>query len=282
MPDNAARLLANAPVVFVLAAIRFEPLESLPNWMADIQEGLRDHMPLYRRIRQIISSQGFELAIDPPDFDANQPASSWVMSSADGQTSIQVSKSALIVHTRRYSSFSEFSGLVQIALSGLLKHAKRIHVSQVGIRYIDHLRVIDGVGVDKFVPSQLLPHVPDIEGLVLKNATSTKSYSHGEHLLNVRFNTGAGMSVIPDDLMAVFLSSTKPGPGGIINFQTLSQDEGVLDTDCLAADLAAQVMDEQSILSLLDQLHVTANQYFRAVTTSEATDAWNGANAEAT
>ncbi len=281
MPDNAARLLVNAPVVFVLAAIRFEPLESLPSWMADIQEGLRERMPLYRRVRQVISPQGFDLAIDPQDFDANQPASSWVMSSIDGQSSIQVSKSALIVHTRQYKTFTQFSELVQIALSGLLKHAKRIHVSQVGIRYIDHLRVIEGVGVDKFVPSQLLPHVPNIDGLAVKSATSTTSYSFGEHLLNVRFNTGAGMAVIPDDLMAVYLSSTKPGPGGIVHFQTLSPDEGVLDTDCLAAELAAQVMDEETILDLLDRLHVTANQYFRAVTTSEATDAWNGANAEA-
>lgn len=281
MPDNAARLLANAPVVFVLAAIRFEPLESLASWMADIQEGLRDRMPLYRRVRQVISPHGFELAVDPLDFDANHPASSWVMSSIDGQASIQVSKGALIIHTRRYSSFTEFAELVQIALGGLLKHAKKIHVSQVGIRYIDHLRVIEGVGVDKFVPAQLLPHVPDIEGLALKAATSTTSYSCGAHLLNVRFNTGSGMSVIPDDLMPVYLSSSKPGPGGVVQFQTLSPQEGVLDTDCLAAELAMQVTDEQSVLSLLDQLHVTANKYFRAVTTSDATDAWNGANAEA-
>lgn len=282
MPDNAARLLANAPVVFVLAAIRFEPLESLPSWMPEIQEGLRERMPLYRRVRQVVSPQGFELAIDPLDFDPNHPAASWVMSSIDGQASIQVSKSALIVHTRQYTSFTEFSELVQIALDGLLKHAKRIHVAQVGIRYIDHLRVIEGMGVDKFVPVQLLPHVPDIEGLELKNATSTTSYSCGEHLLNVRFNTGAGMSVIPEDLMAVYLSSTKPGPGGIVNFQNLASDEGVLDTDCIAANLASQVMDERNILSLLDRLHATANQYFRAVTTSEATEAWNGSKAEAT
>ncbi len=276
MPDSAARLLANAPLVFVLAAIRFESLEALPSWMAEIQDDLRDRMPLYRRIRQSVSQAGFEVAIDPPDFDAQQANSAWIMSTVDGQTSAQFAKGSLIVHTRDYHSFSDFADVVRMALDALLLRAKRIHVGQVGIRYVDHLRATNGYSVDKFVPSQLLPHVPNMDGLALRNAVSTTTYSCGSHLLNVRFGTGAGMPVIPEDLMSVYLSSSKPGPGGIVHFDAMKDDEGVLDTDCIAAELGPQVMDQERILELLDQLHVTANGYFRAVTTKHAADAWGG------
>lgn len=276
MPDSAARLLANAPLVFVIAAIRFESLEALPSWMAEIQDDLRDRMPLYRRIRQSVSQAGFEVAIDPPDFDAQHASSAWIMSTVDGLTSAQFAKGALIVHTRSYHSFVEFAEVVRLALEALLMRAKRIYVGQVGIRYLDHLRAANGDGVDKFVSGQLLPHVPNMAGLSFRNAVSTTTYNCGSHLLNVRFGKGAGMPVIPEDLMPAYLSSSKLSPSGIISFDAMKDDEGVLDTDCTAADLGPQVMDQDQILALLDELHVTANSYFRSVTTEHATDAWGG------
>lgn len=281
MTNIAAGSLANAPVVFALAAIRYESLELLPNWIGDIQEELRDQLPLFRRVRQTIGNQAFQLTLDPPDFDGNDPGSSWVMSTLDGKTSVQFSKSSLIVHTKEYSTFKNFAHHVGAALTALIKYAKRLNTSQIGIRYIDHIRVMNGMGIDRFVPDRLMPHVPDVEGLEIRGGVSVTTFGRGSDLLNVRFSSGNGMPVIPEDLIGLYLSNTRPEQGGAFTFPSLKPQEGVLDTDCIAPDLGGVVLSPEEIHNVLDRLHATANAYFRAVTTQEAADAWHGSNREA-
>jgi len=279
MPDQVARQLANAPLVFVITAIRFESLEALPSWIADIQEELRERLPMYRRIRQQVTPQGFELAVEPNDFDPAQVGSAWSMSSVDFQTSAQFAKNVLTFSTKSYTTFDQFAEQLSSVLFALISRAKRIHVSQVGIRYVDHIRVIDGSGVEQFMPKELLPHQPEVDGLRFRSTASTTTYTCGDHFLNVRFSTGAGMPVMPDDLLPMHLATSKP-TAGVFELAQMGANEGVLDTDCVAADLGPKVMTDVEIVELLRDLHTHANKYFRSVQTEQAKKAWEGVNQE--
>ncbi|WP_295948534.1 TIGR04255 family protein [uncultured Xanthomonas sp.] len=274
------RQLANAPLVFVVAAVRFEPLEALPNWIPAIQDEVRKTLPAFRRIRQTPGPFGIEMAVDPQDFDPSHPGAGWLFSTSDHKTTMTLFKAGLVLHTTNYSVFSNFADLLGSLVEALQRSAAVLNVNHIGVRYIDHIQPRHGMDVTRFIVSSMLPQQA-LTGLFVQNSSSFASYRSavdGEKtILNVRFTLGEGSLVIPQDLLLAFATNASPSAihEGGFEVQTLEAGGGVLDLDAVNGQIGGEALNAKEIVAEVDRLHRVANDYFDAVITGEARRAWS-------
>lgn len=276
---TSIRQLANAPLVFVIAGVRFESLEALPNWVPAIQDELRKWFPSFKRVRQTASASGFEMAVDPQDFDPAYVGSAWVFSTSDHKAVITLFKTGLVLHTTDYSVFANFAEALKRAVTALLRAADGVvNITQLGIRYIDHIQSQHGMDVGKFIVSGLMPAEVSSR-LAVKNSSSFASYveENTGTTLNVRFNIGEGGPVIPQDLLPPYMLSSMPvsPQDGMFQFPMLASREGSLDLDALNASVNGRVISADELVAEVDRLHRVANDYFYSVITPEARKAWS-------
>ena len=266
-------VLDDAPLVFVLAAIRVLPLESLPKWIPEIQEGLRDELPVFSKMRQAQTPQGLEVSIDHPDFSPDQPGSAWLFSNPERTLTVQLSRVSLVVHSISYDRFSNFAASLQLALDSLVSQARRLNIEMVGIRYVDHIRPADGRSLEDYVPKELLPYKWKSPATVI-GGMSVNSYSLGDARLQVNLRTGAGNPVIPEDLLPAYMSGKEVAQLDTSSIQRLDGNSGTLDMDASRQNMGGKQMDVSELVKLVDELHVVANSFFRNVCTDVAFDDW--------
>ena len=274
------RQLANAPLILAIAAIRFESLEALPNWIPAIQERVRRALPSYRRVHQSMSSAGLEVAIEPPDFDPGKTGSSWLFSTADLRTVVTLHKGGIILHTVEYTIFPEFSNFLRIALDALLESADVLNVNQIGMRYVDHIQPKHGMDLQRFIVQSLMPKEV-ASNLVVKNASTSATYistdSTPSTVLKIKFSMGEGESVVPHDLAVAYAMASSDYSAGENLYRPLllGSGEGVLDMDAGSEGLGRISMGVSEILKHVDRLHRVANDYFDSVITADARRAWS-------
>lgn len=274
------RQLANAPLVLAIAAVRFESLEALPSWIPSIQERVRKALPSFRRMQQIMSPRGLEIALDPSDFDPEKSGSSWLFSSTDLKTVVTLHKSGIVLHTIEYRIFQDFSAILRTALDALMASAEVLNVNQIGMRYIDHIQPQHGMDIQEFIVNSLMPNA-SLGNLTVQNASSSATYISTDGTpnatLNVRFSIGGGEPVIPHDLAVAHAVASAGNPAEEVFYYPpkLEDGAGVLDMDAGLDDLGGKSMSNAQILEIVDRLHRVANDYFDSVITSEARRAWS-------
>lgn len=275
---SSVRQMANAPLVFVIAGINFEALEALPLWIPTIQNELRKWFPSFKKVRQGANASGFEMAIDPQDFDPEYLGSAWVFSTTDHRTIVTLFKTGMVLHTTKYTVFSHFEEQLRIALKALLNAADGIvNVTKVGIRYVDHIQPQHGMDLDKFIVSSLRPAQVSSD-LTVKNSSSFATYAMEDlnTTLNVRFNLGEGGVVIPQDLMPPYILNSLPSSlQGTVPFQMLQAGEGSLDLDAVNGNMQGASLSLDDLAAEVNRLHRVANSYFDSVITPDARRAWS-------
>src|SRR3990167_9143735 len=269
--DNLVAQGRKAPLVFVLTSVRFQQLEALPRWIADIQDILRSRLPIFQRFHQdTLPGPQIGFAIDPPDFKPDAPGSAWLFSKSDRSLTVQISKGVFTVHTRAYDGYAGFAEDVLFALSAFMASAKEVHVDSAGIRYLNHLHEENGRGLSEILPPSLLPHPAEWnEKASLVAGTSTSVYDLDEDKLRGTVWTGAEVNVIPDDLAVAYI--TGQNLEALVNsneppIAKLSQNEATLDTDAFRLYVPTRRMQSEEIMVEIERLHRHANEFYRATT----------------
>lgn len=282
MVDRAG-VLKYPPLLYVYAGIRFRQRESVPKWASDIQERLYARFPVLIRAAYKVGSKGVEIAIDPSDFNADEPGSVFIFTTDDRHMSVQLSKDGLSVSTRKYVHFDDFSAVFSEVLVALLSNAQSLDLEAVGIRYIDWIRPKEGATISDYVDYHLLPFLPakqrwDGWNGVLRGGTTRQRYLVDEKFLQVRFTSGANSYVINDDLIPAYISSSDGDASGD-PVPRLGMEDGALDIDAFEV-LSVAIKDAHDVCSRLNDLHVIANDYFRRVCTDVAFEHWTGGDAD--
>ncbi len=268
MQDRSG-ILKNSPLAYTLASIRFAPWPLLTEKFPLIQDALRDLAPLIHDIQvQVpVSSQGAQ-----PEFTTSRM---WMMLSADRSLGIQFSTDQVLVFTREYTSYREFEVVLERVLGELLKLARFIDVSTLGVRYIDHIKTESQVELAKYVSAQLL--APTFEGLEQLGGSSTTSYKKGDKELRVRYTNFPGHPNVSDDLMGLLIMSHDPAKG--LKIDNLQPGEAILDMDAIFSLVKPLKVDSsEKALVHLRELHTVANDFFRHpdVFTDYAFSFWKG------
>ena len=270
--ENLAALgtLPNAPLVLVLAQVRF-----LPSMQFNL-DAMREHVcksleaefpnvsPLYAfnvQLGGVTASQNLPLA--------QQTLMGFELRSADQRSVIRLSQDSITLAVSSYTSFNDFMGLWSKALAPL-KDAGVAHVQRVGLRYVDFIYPsADRVPEDYFVAPFDYRGFARVTGAteVAQTNAHIQEYSFEQGRMRVQYARGIGQPSLPVELQGL-LEVTSIHARPVVHGATAIFDTDRWIDSQRSADLA-------SLRDDFDLLHTGVSDAFKQFATQKAIDEWS-------
>lgn len=251
----------NAPLAFVLAQIRFEPImEMEKKYLSEFQDSIRDRFPRFSSVQRL----GFQVAdgsVSPP----NVASPLWDCQNEGRTKCVRVEPSALTYLATAYTTFEEFSAELDWVVSAFQLVVNKIFVTRIGVRYVDFVLPSEGKTPEDYVEAPLNMK-PDIGAAGDVIAFNYYEYAFPEGKLLVKYARGEGKPELPPDLQPLTL---KTAP---IMDRECTGMSAVLDTDrILNLD---KFMVATDIMTSIRAAHGDLSLAFKKVTTAFAKQEW--------
>lgn len=262
---NRTGVLAKSPLKYVLASVRFAPWPLVAKKMDEIQNELRDVLPLMHHIRletPEAQAQGLGLAQE-----------AWMLADVDKDYCVQISKDQVIFFTTTYSDYQEFSEKNSRALGVLYRFMNFIDVNNAGVRYIDHVKPAANEKKSDYISKKFL--APSINGLESSGGHIISEYITTSEKLRVNVLGIPGAFPIPQEMVSIPLILNGDQP---FQVEALGSEDFIVDMDAIAMYPTPKRFSQQDLENVLHQLHNVANRFFRHedVFTEHAFNVWKG------
>lgn len=261
---NALGQMPNAPLIYVLAQVRFSHVPRMDKRWEDFHEKVFESYPKAetQQIAQIILKDG------PPTVGDN--AKRWHLTKDSQTTGIIVGADVLLFHTTDYITSNTFLSDLEEVLEAFVAvlPGKGVTVSRLGLRFVDLLLQEGDLGVDQQVIDELqLPKLSNIGEAQRMEQTITYRTPIGG-TLRIRHNQSITPDILPADLFP-----NKLNPPSRIKLERLENSiSGTLDCDHFIEQ--DQAFDINAIIASFRTLHDYASLAFKAVTTLDAQHKW--------
>jgi uncharacterized protein (TIGR04255 family) len=125
----------NAPLVRVIAQVRFPPILSIEKqeFVGSFQEAIRDKYPILQPVR----NQSF--IFDPQGNVQTLTQIAWQFIDLTGSWKVSLSPDFVALETTAYSSRSDFLERLEIVVTALNEHFNPNIIERFGLRYVDRL-----------------------------------------------------------------------------------------------------------------------------------------------
>lgn len=259
--------LAKAPLVQVLAQVRYAPVLTISRSIPAIQEGLKKAgFPRYGKseAQNIVLSSGAAPRVDTVE--------RWDFLSRDKRTGVVLTPEFVVLHTNDYDTFTEFAAFLHTVFEVIAAEVEIDIVERLGIRYVDLVRVEDGESFSDYLKPGLVgfpfSEVPD--GRFQQAFSSSQSIAQlPNSMLTVRCLQSNNGTFLPPDLTpSVLHYDISLKPQEVVTILDFDHYMAV-DTDFAPEPLVAN----------LDELHRVANKAFRAALKPFAYQKWGGTGA---
>lgn len=262
---NALGQLPNAPLIYVLAQIRFTHVPRMDRRWEDFHEKVFDTYPKAEteHIEQIAIKDG-----QPTIGDTVQR---WQLTNESRNTGIILDSGMLVFHTTGYRTSDVFLSDLQDILSAFAQvlPEKGISVSRLGLRYVDLLLEEDGLSVDQQVFEPLrMPLIPSTIGAPKRMDQIVAYTTPMESVLRIRHLQSTTPDVLPAD---IFPNKLVPAPR-LARERPENTIVGLLDYDHFFE--REQPFDHTAIIDRFQTLRDTTSAAFEATTTKEALAVW--------
>lgn len=260
----------NAPVYYVIAQVRHNPVLNLGTYAPEIQDRMRKAgYPDYRPGKTLV----FNLMMQPTDGSSQPhgPATETVerhtFLSMDGTCGFIVEQGALSFHTTEYDVFDVFSKEFFAGLEIVHRCLKLDFSDRIGIRYLD--AVVPTLGQSE-LKDYLAPGVLGLAGYLADDIpiALTISETHIQlqeaNLLSRTFVQNGNLG-FPMDLVAQGLQVPE-------RFQKVHGIHAIIDTD--ASQTSRNPFDLNQLRDRLDMLHTKIRMAFNASVTEYALKMW--------
>lgn len=147
--------LANAPLVRVVAQVRFPLIASLEkrDFMGSFQEAIRDTYPILR------PEQSRSVVFGPEGMVEARTGNIWRFGSSEGDWRVALAPDFLALETGRYTSRGDFLQRFRAVLQALADHVDPQVTDRLGVRYIDQ---VSGDGHFAALPDLVRPEVAGV------------------------------------------------------------------------------------------------------------------------
>ncbi|HTR55632.1 MAG TPA: TIGR04255 family protein [Kofleriaceae bacterium] len=166
-PSPAEVPLANAPLVRVIAQLRFPLVASIEqrDFVAPFQEAIRATYPILRQeqTQQLL----FGANIAAPVRSAN---TAWRFNSEDGHWRVSLTSDFLALETTKYTSRNDFLKRLEMVVAALAQQIDPKLIDRLGVRYVDRISGDALAEIGKLVR-------PEVRGLSGTLAASSVSHS---------------------------------------------------------------------------------------------------------
>jgi uncharacterized protein (TIGR04255 family) len=260
-------ILPKQPLFYVLTSLRFQPWMMLPNKIAEIQDALRDRLPLVNQV--MIGNMGAGGA------EVSSRPVAWAFHTANRSAGCQVSMDQIVVHATAYTRFDDFAELARFVISAVEVHARQLDIGSIGIRYLDKIAPRSGETLADYLPAEYLPK--DVPGRIFSpvNGLSQTTYRTETGVLQARFWCGENHVTVPDDLVPLFILTQDFGATGPV-LTPLEPNNGILDSDSIWTSQTPVRMGADQVIEKLRALHTHSNEFFRNICSEHAFKAWRG------
>ncbi|KTS31443.1 TIGR04255 family protein [Pantoea dispersa] len=147
--------MANAPVYFALAQIKFTPIAAMAKYVPDIQDYLRTKgFPEFEShtSNQLMFEQSAPNEPLKPSF---QEFTQWHFISEERDTNIMLGNDHITLQTTNYDTHEPFLEHLLTALECVRSIAKPAYATRIGIRYFDAVMPQAGEGLNDYFVEQL-------------------------------------------------------------------------------------------------------------------------------
>jgi len=258
----ASRKLQNAPLIHVLAQVRYAPVPEISKSIPVVQEALKaSGFPRFEKsqIQSLVLNSGSMPRIDQVE--------KWDFLSRDKKTGVSLTQNFVLLHTSSYDTFATFGNMLRMVFETIAAAVTIELVERLGIRYVDLVRLEDGQHFEEFLTPGLMGFpFRELSANVVHSVSVIQSVGELEDSsLIVRFYQTADGTFLPPDLNPPVLNyDVKLKPGEVV---------GILDSDSFKiVDLDFSPND---LIATFDELHKIASEVFRRATTDFAVKKWS-------
>lgn len=255
--------LQNAPLLFVLAAVRFTPVLKLEKYINEFQDRIRKEYPLV----EVNNVESIEIRFDKGNVEPiRETRKVWNFLSADRTWGLVVEQHQILFHTRAYTRFADMAARIEYLLRHFKDTVDPSHYLNASIRYIDLIAPNEREKISDFLPEQMfLRHIDGVAG------QQTDSFSASS------FKTELGNLVVRCWLNSPQAFPTDLGPlFAIMKYDVPrpASDFAVLDTDHVESQAQIAEFDCARVIHTLDELHKVSRKVFEGVPNPHAFDVW--------
>ena len=274
--DTARRIgqWASAPLVFVLAQVRFLPNASAtPEQLRDAiikRVGLK-----FPTINQT-NALNFEITLDAPAPSPRRavPLVIYDLVNSDVDAMVRIQQGSLTYAVTSYVDSPQFRS-EWLAITDALTDVDVTSVMRLGLRYVDFIIPQPGRKPEEYVKTPWnLAGVPALPGALrgpdLNVSMMDVAYPQGR--LRLQFMRGVGVPSLPMDLQGML--NPRQESSSVVHAEC-----GVIDSDRWIDGNELSV-DRATLNKLFTQMHTDVSAAFRAMITPLATEEWNPTDVE--
>lgn len=265
---NALGQMPNAPLIYVLAQIRFAPVPHMDERWEDFHEKVFEQYP--KAETQLIQ----QIAIKDGQPTAGDTIKRWHLTTKSSTTGIIIDAGTLIFHTTSYKTSDVFLTDFRSVLKAIrpILPEKGVIVSRLGLRYLDLLLPEGDLTIDQQIIKALqLPTLSSIgEARRMDQIITYQTLIDGT--MNIRYCQSSTTDVLPADL---FPNKLEP-PLRLKREKPENSFVGLLDYDHFTEQ--EQSFDIESIITNFRKLHEISSTAFKETTTEKAFEEWQKEN----
>ncbi|MBI4755957.1 MAG: TIGR04255 family protein [Betaproteobacteria bacterium] len=261
MDTGSLGQLPNAPLAYVLGAVKFDQQLNLDKHVPALQERLQGEFPRFRPVQEAI--------LNIAGGSAPQAVVRYEFSSADNCHGVVLNQETLVFHVTGYSTYEDYGRRLDTVLQHVGAELKYLFVRRVGLRYVDVLIPEEGETPDDYVG----PGLRSVPALSVpsqyRSGLVFSEFEMGQGMLVLRYATNRTKQGLPPDLQPLVLAEPevmrRPVPDGALS--------GTLDFDRFV--MLEAPFESTYVRSVFDLLHEDLSVAFREFTTDHARHVWS-------
>jgi uncharacterized protein (TIGR04255 family) len=255
--------MANAPLVLVLAQVRFSPYLSIGKSISAIQDAIRRTYPAFRKGQM----QTIEIAPGSP-MPSISTTERWDFADAENRECFIVQQSSLVFLATRYKTYGDFASRHSIVLECFERTVPDVFVEGLGLRYVDLIVPREGERPEEYVVEGLRGCLLEIEAQAFQ-ARHIARWKVDDGLITFRYVSGARPPFLPPDLQPLELEA----PEVIKRALASKAPIGMMDFDRML-DHRGQFRASE-ISKLFTRMHDDASKVFKRAMSPFAESIWN-------
>lgn len=268
MNNDTYYKLANHPLLFVLAEFRFAEIMGIEKYLSDIQEEIRNIFPLVNE--QTVQ----EVNITPDGMEVKQ-TKQWAFIDKSKHNAVIINNKRLVFITSDYQRFDGFKKHCELSLEALIKVAKPIIFTRIGLRYADLITASNGEDITDYVKSNIYDqsHLNGVGSPVLQNNEAVLDTSEGSMVIRSMYGT-TDISIFHDigDMPINIATQNDPSERILLDFDHFCQLD--IDSNNNKNDDASLNSEKNNIIGKLEKMHELSRKAFWNITTERGREVW--------
>lgn len=271
MPRAQLGRLPNAPLAYVLAQVRFDPILAMEKLVPDLQSAFRADYPRFQAMQGLSIIMG----VSGPMQTQSPTTLRWDLANDSNHHGLIIQQNSITFHTTDYTTYEDFSKTLGLVLTKSQDVVPDMFVRRIGLRYVDLIVPDAGENANDYVQGPLRCDPGPLPGLKSYQGITAIGCEMEQGQLNVKFYVTAkgatpNQTVLPPDLEPMPLVV----PPVVQRAQSAGRPLGVLDTDRFVDNLDQRYNAESLSARFLD-LHGDISLAFRQFTSDHARKVWS-------